>query len=85
MRNRSKPLNARVYPLRFTCIIIVFLHHRHAQKSDGLQWSLYRLLRLLFELRSGASTTALGADRSGESKNWTLNNMTTASQSTDYP
>jgi hypothetical protein len=34
---------------------------------------------------NGTSTTTLGADGSGESNNWTLNNMTTANQSTDYP
>ena len=34
---------------------------------------------------NGTSTTTLGADSSGESNNWTLNNMTTANQSTDYP
>ena len=34
---------------------------------------------------NGTSTTTLGADSSGESTNWTLNNMTTANQSTDYP
>jgi hypothetical protein len=33
---------------------------------------------------NGTSTTTLGADGSGESNNWTLNNMTTANQST-YP
>lgn len=32
-----------------------------------------------------ASTTTLGADGSGEGNNWTLNNMTTANASTDYP
>lgn len=34
---------------------------------------------------NGASTVTLGADGSGEGNNWTLNNMTTANQSTDYP
>ena len=34
---------------------------------------------------NGASTTTLGLDSSGEGNNWTLNNMTTANQSTDYP
>jgi len=36
---------------------------------------------------NGASTTTLGYDSSGsgEGNNWTLNNMTTANQSTDYP
>lgn len=34
---------------------------------------------------NGTSTTTLGADSSGEGNNWTLNNMTTANQSTDYP
>ena len=34
---------------------------------------------------NGTSTTTLGADSSGESNNWTLNAMTTANQSTDYP
>lgn len=34
---------------------------------------------------NGTSTTTLGADGSGEANNWTLNNMTTANQSTDYP
>ncbi len=34
---------------------------------------------------NGASTTTLGADGSGEGNNWTLNNMTTTNQSTDYP
>ena len=31
------------------------------------------------------STTTLGLDSSGEGNNWTLNNMTTANQSSDYP
>jgi len=31
------------------------------------------------------STTTLGLDSSGENNNWTLNNMTTANQSPDYP
>lgn len=34
---------------------------------------------------NGASTTTLGADSSGESNNWTLVNMTTANQTTDFP
>lgn len=34
---------------------------------------------------NGTSTTTLGADSSGESNNWTLNNMTTANQSSDHP
>lgn len=34
---------------------------------------------------NGTSTTTLGADSSGESNNWTLNNMTTANQSSDFP
>lgn len=34
---------------------------------------------------NGTSTTTLGADSSGESNNWTLANMTTANQSSDYP
>ena len=34
---------------------------------------------------NGASTTTLGLDSSGEANNWTLNAMTTANQSTDYP
>jgi hypothetical protein len=34
---------------------------------------------------NGASTTTLGLDSSGEGNNWTLNAMTTANQSTDYP
>lgn len=34
---------------------------------------------------NGTSTTTLGTDSSGESNNWTLNNMTTANQSSDYP
>jgi hypothetical protein len=34
---------------------------------------------------NGTSTTTLGTDGSGESNNWTLNNMTTANQSTDHP
>jgi hypothetical protein len=34
---------------------------------------------------NGTSTTTLGLDSSGEANNWTLNNMTTANQSTDFP
>jgi hypothetical protein len=34
---------------------------------------------------NGTSTATLGADSSGEGNNWTLNNMTTANQSTDHP
>ncbi|MFZ0867800.1 MAG: LamG-like jellyroll fold domain-containing protein [Candidatus Sulfotelmatobacter sp.] len=33
----------------------------------------------------GASVTTLGNDYSGEGNNWTLNNMTIANQSSDYP
>jgi hypothetical protein len=35
--------------------------------------------------RNGTSTTTLGYDSSGENNNWTLNSMTTANQSLDYP
>ena len=34
---------------------------------------------------NNASTTTLGQDSSGESNNWTLNNMAKTNQSADYP